>query len=94
MLAAFAKVQSEYWANNPDSDEKLPGAQKMIPVLTSEQAAHAVIGGIRWNLPVVFAPSMLWVVLALNYIFPHITRWLIYATGHKRKSAPRKQVFG
>ncbi len=84
MLTAFASIQSDYWQNNPGSQEKVPGAQKMIPVLTPEQAAQAIIRGIRWNVPVVFAPFMLWVVLTLNYLFPQITRWLVYATGDKR----------
>lgn len=84
MLTAFAKVESEYWQKNPESMKKLPGAQKMIPVLTSEQAARAILSGIRWNLPVVFAPFMLWVILTLNYLFPQITRWLVYNTGDKR----------
>lgn len=84
MLTAFAEVKSEFWKNNPGSQERLPGAQKMIPSLTSEQAARAIINGIRWNLPLVFAPFMLWVVLTLNYLFPQITRWLVFNTGHKR----------
>ncbi len=84
MLTAFAEVKSEFWQNNPGSQERLPGAQKMIPSLTSEQAARAILNGIRWNLPVVFAPFMLWVILTLNYLFPQITHWLVFNTGHKR----------
>jgi uncharacterized protein len=84
MLTAFSKVESEYWQKNPESQKNLPGAQKMIPTLTSEQTARAIINGIRWNLPVVFAPFMLWVVLMLNYLFPAITRWLVFNTGSRR----------
>ncbi|MCB9134379.1 MAG: SDR family NAD(P)-dependent oxidoreductase [Anaerolineales bacterium] len=86
MLTAFAEVKSEFWQNNPGSQERLPGAQKMIPSLTSEQAAQAILTGIRWNAPVVFAPFMLWVVLTLNYLFPQITEWLVFNTGHKRST--------
>lgn len=85
MLTAFAKVESEFWAHNPGSDERLPGAQKMIPTLTSEQAAKAILFGVHWNLRFVPAPFMLWVVLMLNHLFPQITRWLVFNTGHKRK---------
>lgn len=87
MLTAFAEVKSEFWQNNPGSAERLPGAQKMIPTLTSEQAARAILTGIRWNAPVVFAPLMLWVILTLNYLFPQITEWLVFNTGHKRSWA-------
>jgi short-subunit dehydrogenase len=85
MLTAFAKVESEYWQKNPESLKNLPAAQKMIPVLTSEQTARAIVNGIRWNLPVVFAPLMMWVILTLSYIFPQITNWLLFNTGNKRK---------
>ncbi len=85
MLTAFAKVESEYWQKNPESLKNLPAAQKMIPILTSEQVARAIVNGIRWNLPVVFAPLMMWVILTLSYIFPQITNWLLFNTGNKRK---------
>ena len=45
---------------------------------------HAILGVIRGNRPVVFAPFMFWVILGLNYLYPPISRWLIYSTGHKR----------
>jgi short-subunit dehydrogenase len=85
MLTAFAKVESEYWQKNPESLKNLPAAQKMIPILTSEQTAWAIINGIRWNLPVVFAPLMMWVILILGYLFPPITHWIVFNTGSKRK---------
>ena len=87
MLTAFAKVESEYWQKNPESLKSLPAAQKMIPVLTSEQVARAIVNGIRWNLPVVFAPLMMWIILTLSYLFPQITHWLLFNTGSKRKSS-------
>ena len=84
MLTAFAKVQSDYWANNPGSNEKIPGAQKMIPVLTSEQAAKVILRGIQRDRGFVAAPFMMYIVLTLNYLFPQITRWLLYTTSQKR----------
>ncbi|MFZ5881081.1 MAG: SDR family NAD(P)-dependent oxidoreductase [Chloroflexota bacterium] len=87
MLTAFAKVESEYWQNNPESLKNLPAAQKMIPILTSEQTARAIANGIRWNLPVVFAPLMMWIILTLSYLFPQITHWLLFNTGSKRRAA-------
>ena len=85
MLTAFAKVESDFWANNAGSEAHLPGAQAMIPVLTPEQAAKAIVSGIRRNRRNVFAPLMMYVVLALYYLFPPITRRLLNATGAKRK---------
>jgi len=85
MLTAFAKVESEYWQKNPESLKNLPAAQKMIPVLTSDQTARAIVNGVRWNLPVVYAPLMMWVILILGYLFPPITHWIVFNTGNKRK---------
>jgi len=85
MLMAFAKVKSEFWTNNPGSAEKVPGAQALIPQITPGQAADTILFGLRWNLRIAAAPFMLWVVLALNYLFPQTTRWLVYNTGARRK---------
>jgi uncharacterized protein len=89
MLTAFAKVESEYWQKNPESLKSLPAAQKLIPVLTSEQTARAILNGIRWNLPVVYAPFMMWLILILSYLFPPITHWIVFNTGNKRKFADK-----
>lgn len=84
LLVTFAQMKSGYWANNPGSEENLPGVQKMIPMLTSEQAALAIMAGIRWDLPFVAAPIMMYVVLTLNHLFPQITRGLLCITGARR----------
>jgi NADP-dependent 3-hydroxy acid dehydrogenase YdfG len=57
MLASFAKVASSYWENNPGSEERLPKAQSMIRVLTPDEAAQAIIGGIKRDKNEVIAPS-------------------------------------
>jgi len=37
-MVTFAKVRSDYWANNPGSEEWIPKAQAAIPVLSVDQA--------------------------------------------------------
>ena len=88
MLTAFAKVESEFWKNNQGSERNIPGAQALIPPLTADQAAETILSGLRWNLRFAAAPFMLWVVLALNYLFPQTTRWLLYSTGARRQIKP------
>ena len=88
MLTAFAQVKSEFWKNNSGSAENVPGAQALIPQITPGQAADTILSGLRWNLRIVAAPFMLWVVLALNYLFPQATRWLLYSTGARRQIKP------
>jgi short-subunit dehydrogenase len=84
MLVAFAAVQSDYWKNNSGSETRVPKAQAMIPILTTEQAAAAILDGLKRNQREVIAPLMLRVVLALNYFFPFVTQRLIILTGYKR----------
>ncbi|MFZ6031204.1 MAG: SDR family NAD(P)-dependent oxidoreductase [Chloroflexota bacterium] len=84
MLTVFAKVKSEYWIHNPGSEERVPGIQAMIPALSSEQAAQAILTGVRRQRRTVIAPAMLRVVLTLNAWFPSVTRWLLYNTSRRR----------
>lgn len=84
-LAYFAKVESPYWERNPESEERLPLAQKMIPVLTTEQAAEAIVQGVRKGKRTISAPFIIKVIIFLNYLTPFITRILMNQTGYKRK---------
>jgi short-subunit dehydrogenase len=88
MLASFAKVASSYWENNPGSEERLPKAQSMIRVLTPEEAAQAIISGIKRDKYEVVAPFMLRFVYALNYLFPNTTRRMMTSGGNPRKAKP------
>jgi short-subunit dehydrogenase len=83
MLASFAKVASSYWENNPGSEERLPKAQSMIRVLTPDEAAQAIIDGIKREKKEVVAPFMLRFVFGLNYLFPGTTRRMMTAGGNR-----------
>jgi short-subunit dehydrogenase len=85
LLVTFAQVRSAYWENDPGSESRVPKAQAMIPALTPDQAAHAILTGLRRNQREVIAPFMLRVLVVLNDLFPHVTRWLLYTTGYRRK---------
>jgi short-subunit dehydrogenase len=86
MLVSFAKVASSYWENNPGSEERVPKAQSMMRVLTPEEAAHAIIAGIKRNQRKVVAPFMLKLVFAINYLFPGTTRRIMCAGSSLRKT--------
>lgn len=88
LLATFAAVSSPYWEHNPGSEERVPKAQAMIPVLRPEQAAAFILRGIKRQQHEVIAPVMLRVVVGLNVLFPYITRWLMIATGYQRPGGP------
>lgn len=85
MLATFAKVATPYWRHNPGSAERVPSAQAMIPVVTPARAGEAIVRGLKRDKARVTSPWMLRVLLALNHVFPAISRWIVYQTGHHRK---------
>ncbi|KJR41979.1 short-chain dehydrogenase/reductase SDR [Candidatus Magnetoovum chiemensis] len=84
MLVAFAKVDSSFWQNNLGSEERLPKAQKYIPVITAQEAASYILNGIKRDKTEVIEPFMSKIVLAMKYLFPSITRLVMYKTGFSR----------
>jgi len=84
-LAYFAKIKSSFWKHNPGSEERLPLAQKFIPIITPGEAAQSIVNGIMHNKRYISSPFMTKVILFLKYFFPYITRYMLNKTGYKRK---------
>lgn len=84
-LAYFAKVKSDYWQNNPGSEERLPTSQSLIPVITTEKAAKAIVNGVRKEKRRIATPFMIFVMNGLIRYFPSITRLIINKTGFRKK---------
>lgn len=84
-LAYFAKVKSDYWQNNPGSEERLPTSQSLIPVITTEEAAVAIVKGVQKGKKKIATPFMIFVMNALIRYTPGITKLIINKTGYKRK---------
>ncbi len=84
-LAYFAKVKSDYWQNNPGSEERLPTSQALIPVITSEKAANAIVKGVKRGKRKIATPFMIFVMNVLIRYTPGVSRLIIYKTGYKKK---------
>lgn len=84
-LAYFAKVQSTYWQHNDGSEERLPTAQILIPVIKPEQAALAILKGIKRNRSHIYTPFMIAVMNFFIQYTPRITRFIILKTGFYKK---------
>ena len=84
-LAYFAKVTSDYWENNPGSEERLPSSQALIPVITPERAAKAIVKGVLKNKRIITAPFMIFVMNGLVRYFPAVTRLILNKTGYRKK---------
>ena len=87
-LAMFGKISSEYWQHNPGSEERLPGITRMVPSITSAQAAKAIINGIEKNRPFVLQPRMLRLVFWMNTMFPGNTAYIMRKTGWRMPADP------
>lgn len=84
-LAYFAKVTSDYWQNNPGSEERLPTSQSLIPIITPEKAARAIVKGVQKNKRKIATPFMIFVMNGLIRYFPSVTRLIINKTGFRKK---------
>jgi len=84
-LVYFAKVKSDYWQNNPGSEERLPKSQSLIPVITTEKAAKVIVKGVRKGKRKIATPLMLFVMIFFIRYMPGITRFIMNKTGYKKK---------
>ncbi len=83
-LVYFAKVKSDYWKNNPGSEERLPTSQALIPVITPEKAAKAIVKGVQKGKKRIATPFMIFVMNFLLRYTPRLTKLIINKTGYKR----------
>jgi len=86
-LSYFAKVESSFWKNNPGSEERLPLAQKLIPIINTQKAASAIVQGVAKGRRDITAPIMIRILLFLNWLTPPITKLIMHATGYKRQTS-------
>jgi short-subunit dehydrogenase len=84
-LAYFAKVTSDYWQNNPGSEERLPTSQVLIPVISSEKAACAIVKGVQKGKRKIAAPFMIFVMNLVIRYMPGVARLIINKTGYKKR---------
>ena len=83
-LVEAGAVASSYWDNNPGSRERLPGVSRLIPTLSPDEAAHAIVRGIERNRRLVVAPALMRVIYLQHAVFPGLVQWLMIRTGYRR----------
>jgi len=84
-LAYFAKVSSDYWENNPGSEERLPSSQVLINIITPERAAKKIVRGVIRKKKTIVTPFMIHILNVLNQYFPRLMRFIVLQTGYRRK---------
>jgi NADP-dependent 3-hydroxy acid dehydrogenase YdfG len=83
-LVEAGAVASSYWDHNPGSRERLPRIARLIPLLSPDDAARAIVGGIEGNRRLVVAPGLMRVVYLQHALFPRLVQWLMTRTGYQR----------
>lgn len=81
----FGKVSSEYFENNPDSEEKIPTIARTVRTLTPEDCAKIIERVVRRPRP---RPQSIYPFMMRFYywsylIFPGFVRYLLRLTGYK-----------
>jgi short-subunit dehydrogenase len=84
-LVVLGPVESPYWDHNPGSRERLPVANPILaPILTSEQAAEAILGGVEARKRTVVRPGIFRALFVLNALFPRLVARQL------RRSVPKR----
>jgi uncharacterized protein len=78
-------VKTPYWEHNPGSRERVPKMGRLVPELTPEQVATAVVRGILHNRRYVVTPLMMRITVWQHAIAPGVVQWLMTRTGYQRR---------
>jgi short-subunit dehydrogenase len=78
-------VQSDYWDHNPGSRERVPKMGTLVPTLSVEAAARAVVRGIEREQKLVVVPFMMRLTYWQHAIFPGVVQWLMTRTGYRKQ---------
>ena len=78
-------TRSGYWQANPGSEERVPKIAKLVPTLTSQQAAAALVRGIEQDRRQVVVPFMLRLFYIQHLLFPWAVEWMLRVTGYRRR---------
>jgi uncharacterized protein len=78
------KVTSDYFANNPGAEERLPSISRILPTLTPEKTAELIAGGIERDRREVISPFLLRLMIFQERFAPRLTEWVVHRTGAKR----------
>jgi len=78
------KVSSTYFEHNPHSEERIPSITRMIRVLSPDEVAVALVGGIEHDRREVVTPALMRATLAMHALAPPLVDWLICRTGWRR----------
>jgi short-subunit dehydrogenase len=79
-------VNSPYWEHNQGSRERVPKLAKLIPEISPEDVAQAIVRGVERNRRTIVIPFMMRLFCRLHAVIPSVIQWLIIKTGYRRSA--------
>ncbi len=77
-------MTSDYFTNNPGSQERIPSISKIIPVLSPEKTARYIVRAIQADKDQIVRPLMMKMILIFTRIMPGLSAWVNAKTGWQR----------
>ena len=81
MAVCAGKTASDYFTNNPGAEERIPKFARLLPTLTPEDVAVAMVRGLERQSREVIIPFGLRLTLLCQRFFPRLMAWLSAVTG-------------
>ncbi|MEU5691065.1 SDR family NAD(P)-dependent oxidoreductase [Actinosynnema sp. NPDC020468] len=78
------KVSSNYFANNPGAEERIPLVARLIPTVSPERVAEEIVRAVARRRAEVVFPWQLKAFEVAGRLFPGVTRYLTWRTGARR----------
>jgi uncharacterized protein len=85
----FGKTASDYFSNNPGSEERLPTIAKWVPLLDPEDCAAVISKVVRHPRREIFYPFQLLFFAWINKLIPGVVRFLAVRTSGARTAVRR-----
>ncbi len=80
-LFAAGKVDTPYFTRNPGSEERIPGLSRIVPTLSSAQAAAAIVRAVQRQRREVIVPPIAALFVKLHKFLPGVVDRLLIQTG-------------
>ncbi len=84
-LVVPGKVNSNYFRNNPGSEDRIPTISNIFRTLQVEEVADRIVRTIEKGRGDSFLPMPIGLTIYFHRLFPRIVEWLMLRTGWKRK---------
>ena len=91
-LVASGTSTTPGYEHYPGVVDRMPGITRLVPLLTPEEVASAIVRGIERDRRLVIVPRTLRVIAAVDRVMPWLVEWLVVRSGwtYRRANRPRK----